>query len=100
VANGRVEDGGTYDETVSKGLTSALHLDTDSSTQPDDETKPPSAKESTARVAENNQRVDLARAAGDLTLYRYYFRSVGLLPSIVLVGFVIINVFCNSFGRK
>jgi hypothetical protein len=100
VANGRVEDGGAFDETFSKGLTDKLQLDIDSGLQAASDTEITGAKETAAQVAKTNQREDLARATGDVALYRYYFRAVGVLPSLVFVGFVIMNVFCNSFGRK
>lgn len=100
MANGRVEDGGTFDETVSKGLTERLRLDSGYDLQPASETRITGAKETAALVAKANQREDLARSTGDLALYRYYFRAVGVVPSVIFVGFVIINVFCNSFGRK
>lgn len=81
-------------------MTARLQLDSDSDLQPANETIDTGAKETAAQVAKANQRDDLARATGDLALYRYYFKAVGVLPSVIFVGFVIVNVFCNSFGRK
>lgn len=77
-----------------------LHLAHDSDVQLESVAEAPTAKETAALVAKANQRDDLARASGDMKLYGYYFRSVGVFPVCILVAFVIMNVFCNSFGRK
>ncbi|ETS74387.1 hypothetical protein PFICI_14253 [Pestalotiopsis fici W106-1] len=97
VCDGRIEDGGSYGNTVSKEVARVLPLADDSDIQPQSESKTPTANEAAALVAKANQHDDLSRASGDLKLYSYYFRSIGLLSTCTLVGFVIMNVFCNSF---
>jgi ABC-type multidrug transport system ATPase subunit len=100
VSRGRVLDGGTLDETVSKSLTKSLELEGHSIQQSDIDTEVTSAKETAAQVAKVNQYDDLARATGDLSLYWYYFKAVGVFPCVIFVAFVVMNVFCNSFTRK
>lgn len=60
----------------------------------------PNPKEKAAQVSKYNQLTDLTRATGDFTIYNYYFRSIGWSKALLFVGFVTMNTFCNSFGRK
>ncbi|KAF3026419.1 hypothetical protein E8E14_010909 [Neopestalotiopsis sp. 37M] len=99
LADGRIEDGGTHGNAVSRGLEDVLHLAHNSDVQPQSVVEAPTAKETAALVAKANQRDDLARASGDMKLYGYYFKSVGVFPICIFVAFVIMNVFCNSFGQ-
>lgn len=43
---------------------------------------------------------DLARASGDMKVYKYYFRSIGTAKLAHFVAFVLLNVFSSSFSRK
>ncbi|KAK6189291.1 Tryptophan--tRNA ligase, mitochondrial [Pestalotiopsis sp. IQ-011] len=81
LTNGRIEDGGAYGTTGSRGLEDVLHLAHDSDMQPQSVAEAPTAKETAALVAKANQRDDLARASGDMKLYGYYFKSVGMFPT-------------------
>ena len=46
------------------------------------------------------QERDLARKAGDIAIYRYYYSAIGLRRLVVFVLFVCLNVFSGSFSSK
>jgi len=48
----------------------------------------------------NNAAQDLIRKTGDLTVYKYYFKSVGLLPMVIFVFFVLLEVFSGNFSSN
>lgn len=48
-------------------------------------------------LAENDGRADLARRIGDLSLYAYYFKSMGWPLSTVIISFATFFTFCYKF---
>jgi hypothetical protein len=45
-------------------------------------------------------QADLHRKTGDLSLYRYYFRSIAWTHALVYLAFVLLEVFGITFSRK
>lgn len=54
----------------------------------------------TSKVEAEIEARDLDRRAGDIEVYKYYFRSVGALNLLILVVSVLLNVFSASFSRE
>jgi ATP-binding cassette subfamily C (CFTR/MRP) protein 1 len=53
---------------------------------------------SPTRTRTEDEFQDLTRATGDFSVYQYYFRSVGRLHLTLFVGFVLMNVVCETFS--
>ena len=58
------------------------------------------ALKSPPELKESIEAQDLKRKTGDMTVYSYYFRSVGLLPMVVFMFFVLLEVFAENFSSK
>jgi hypothetical protein len=53
-----------------------------------------------SEIMANDEEQDLTRQTGDLTVYSYYFKSVGFWKMLIFVFFCFLNVFSSSFSRK
>jgi hypothetical protein len=53
-----------------------------------------------SKIATGEEARDLTRQTGDLTIYQYYFSSVGVVNMLIFFGFVVMNAFSSSFSRK
>lgn len=98
LSNGRIEHDGTYEQLLRTGAikdvpetASAKKLS--EATQSKDTEMPAIA----AHVAAENEKADLRRRVGDLEVYKYYFKSIGLFKLCTFVGFTIIHVFAVTF---
>lgn len=60
--------------------------------------KEPSAKEKSAQISKENQISDLTRTTGDVTVYKYYFQSIGWVNMLVFLLFAAVHVFCSTFS--
>ncbi|KAI0881278.1 ABC transporter [Annulohypoxylon maeteangense] len=56
-------------------------------------------EEKAEEVSKVDELNDLKRATGDLTIYRYYFATIGKWKLFAFVFFVILNVFCSAFSQ-
>ncbi|OKL59747.1 hypothetical protein UA08_04922 [Talaromyces atroroseus] len=63
------------------------------------DTPTPSAKEKSGQVSKENQRNDLTRVTGDVAVYKYYFKSIGLVKTLVFLLFAGVHVFCSTFSQ-
>jgi ATP-binding cassette subfamily C (CFTR/MRP) protein 1 len=45
-------------------------------------------------------KLDLERKTGDMTLYAYYFRSIGWIRGASFLGLAIVYIFLGKFPRK
>ena len=48
----------------------------------------------------NEASQDITRQTGDLAVYQYYFKSIGIVSMSMFLFFVTVHVFCSTFGRK
>ena len=65
-----------------------------SESQPSAKTKPP------FQSPKSTDRDDLKRKTGDISLYKYYFSSVGWPKALMFLFFVHLDVFGESFSRE
>lgn len=65
-----------------------------------DDAKVEQAFLATSEFKESGEALDLKRKTGDLAVYKYYFRSVGLLPMAVFMFFVLVELFAETFSSK
>ncbi|KAG0653052.1 abc multidrug transporter B [Hyphodiscus hymeniophilus] len=49
-------------------------------------------------VAISDEQKDLARQSGDIQVYKYYFKSIGIPKFLLFVSFCILFAFCGSFS--
>ena len=49
-------------------------------------------------VAISDEAKDLARQSGDFEIYKYYFRSIGLVDFLIFMFFCFLFAFCSSFS--
>lgn len=101
VSDGVVRSQGTYDQVVRTGIINGGLLNS----EPGSDTAATSQasldpNDRAPRGKEANGQGDTTTAAGDFSVYRYYFRRVGWVKASVFVGFVIMEVFCSTFSRK
>ena len=100
VSDGKVRDGGKGENAIPKELVDALKATYSPSVSEEVEHKAPDAKDKADEISEANRLSDMSRSAGDLDVYRYYFKSVGWPKTALFVGFVTVDVFCSSFSRE
>lgn len=74
--------------------------DKESHEKPSDDTKAEQVLKSASELEESLEVQDLKRKTGDMAVYNYYFRSVGLFPMVVFMFFVLLEVFAESFSSK
>ncbi|KAL3958373.1 hypothetical protein ACCO45_006535 [Purpureocillium lilacinum] len=98
VSDGKVRDGGKGENAIPKELVDALKATSSPSVSEEVEHKEPDAKDKADEISKANRLSDMSRSAGDLDVYRYYFKSVGWPKTALFVGFVIVDVFCSSFS--
>ena len=100
LSEGRLTHRGTYDEVIPFVLSGVIPLNDEHQGKPDDvDDKKLDIKKKTSPISKVNQFDDLTRATGDFTVYKYYFDSIGWSRALIFVSFVILNVFCSTFGR-
>jgi ATP-binding cassette subfamily C (CFTR/MRP) protein 1 len=58
-----------------------------------------SKKEAAEKAVEDTSASDLLRKTGDLTLYKYYLKSVGWKDGIVILTLTFSSQFCQYFPR-
>lgn len=46
------------------------------------------------------EKLDLKRKTGDMSLYAYYFRSIGWIRGVAFLGLAIVYIFLGKFPRK
>jgi len=55
---------------------------------------------SNTKLTEDDIQADSNRRTGDASIYLYYMRSVGWIPTLIFVVSIIIFIFCISFPCK
>lgn len=87
LADGGIKFQGTYQQMVCCGISEAVEVRGPDNIVEGEIAKAPSFhEERTREVTEPAQLQDLARATGDIEVYKYYFKCIGLWKSLVFVG--------------
>ncbi|MCJ1311333.1 hypothetical protein MMC25_005004 [Agyrium rufum] len=96
--DGSVKQLAASDEDAKKVLKSAVVTDAAADRRNDKASKDDNKEQQVAKV-EGVEAIDMSRQTGDLTVYRYYFRSVGAWPLFLFFAFLFIHVFSQAFSQ-
>jgi len=95
--DGKVKQG-DFKEIEQAGLIEDLPDDDNVSEESLIEDKTEELDLSEPKAEENNEARDLQRQTGDITVYTYYFKSIGFLPLFWFLLFVVITAFSSEFS--
>ncbi len=98
-ADGTIQQG-TYEEMKEAGLINIAAYGNVESAYHHKDMPAENLDEKLSKVASEVEARDLARQTGDMAVYRYYFKSIGLAKFLIFVFFVLVYVFSSSFSRK
>ncbi|RDW80919.1 hypothetical protein BP5796_05617 [Coleophoma crateriformis] len=91
---------GTYNELIEDGYLSGGDQEGETDSDVEEESPPEAlSEEKMAKIGTDERARDLTRKTGDIEVYSYYFKSVGALPMISFVGFVVFHVLSGSFSQ-
>ncbi|RDW69795.1 hypothetical protein BP6252_08815 [Coleophoma cylindrospora] len=91
---------GIYNDLIEDGHLSSGEQEGETNSGVEEESPPEVLfEEKMAKIGADERAQDLIRKTGDIAVYSYYFKSVGALPMISFVGFVVFHVLSGSFSQ-